>query len=1017
MSGEAHPTSHSLIGAFRDATFTVRGIACLVILAFGGLMTSPAVAALRTEIQTHPWHHEPTNPAAELSQTLDALHRQLDSLTSGQASPVMAHAHAVPQAGFHVQVPALDHAAVRNYLGQLAGLDEQMKAQFAATRAHLIQHHLSAVIMERERKAEAEYASRMTALIQELKAADQATDTAAFQAHLLNAKQQLDQEQVKPFHEKFDPKHLPFSVAKPTHIKPRLSKRDYELHPVVKRKPLQVAMNGPMVGLVSAGMLAPADVPANPGDPSYLAPTDDVQITPAIQAEAKALNHDPVQIYNWVHNNIEYIPTYGSIQGSDMTLQTLKGNDFDTASLLIALLRASNIPSRYVYGTIQVPIAQVENWVGGVTDPNAALNLLGQGGIPATGLVQGGQIKYVQMEHVWVEAWVNFIPSRAAKAGPGNTWVPMDASFKQYTYTQGMNLQQAVPFDASAVVQQIASTATVNTTEGWVSNVNSAYLQQQTTAYEQNVAAYLSNLEAANPNITVGDLTGTKTIVSRTAAILSAGLPYQVEAIGQRMTILANDLVWKFTYQLNDNLGNPVLTYTVPTPELDGKLLSLSFIPASQADAQTLASLLPSVPAGGTLDPSQLPKSLPGYLINVTPQVTLSGSIVATGGAYTMGTDWVAQEGYWSPQSGWQTKPSDVVTGEYHAVGVDLQGVPDSQIASLESDMQTTQSDIQAGSLSGLTGQQVVGDILQAGVLSYFDLNNNQDGIAAKVSHVVKYPLPSFGTFKLTAQTTYDFGIPHSVSFPGVTMDVGYYHSMGVADDNNQQSMAAYFSATGARLSAFEHLIPEQLFSTATQPVHGISAVKALGIAVAQGQRIYTITSANIATALPQLTVGDDVISDIQAAVNAGMVVTVSQGPVSYNGWQGTGYIIKDPATGTGAYKISGGANGGTVTIPEIANELFWALVHALGGTFGKILSGVNEIFTEITTFIYLITHCPTGQTIAGVISILLVMVGFALLIPAFEALGIVVLIIYLVFAGTVTSLLADGWKDSCKVS
>lgn len=158
-------------------------------------------------------------------------------------------------------------------------------------------------------------------------------------------------------------------------------------------------------------------------------------------------------------------------------------------------------------------------------------------------------------------------------------------------------------------------------------------------------------------------------------------------------------------------------------------------------------------------------------------------------------------------------------------------------------------------------------------------------------------------------------------------------------------------------------------------------------------------------------------ISDIQAAVNAGMVVTVSQGPVSYNGWQGTGYIIKDPATGTGAYKISGGANGGTVTIPEIANELFWALVHALGGTFGKILSGVNEIFTEITTFIYLITHCPTGQTIAGVISILLVMVGFALLIPAFEALGIVVLIIYLVFAGTVTSLLADGWKDSCKVS
>jgi len=92
-----------------------------------------------------------------------------------------------------------------------------------------------------------------------------------------------------------------------------------------------------------------------------------------------------VVIYNWVRNNIQFVPSYGSIQGSDMTLQTKRGNSFDTASLLIALLRAANVPARYVYGTIEVPADKAMNWVGGVTVPQAAQNLMGQGGIPNIG--------------------------------------------------------------------------------------------------------------------------------------------------------------------------------------------------------------------------------------------------------------------------------------------------------------------------------------------------------------------------------------------------------------------------------------------------------------------------------------------------------------------------------------------------------------------------------------------------------------------------------------------------------
>lgn len=39
-----------------------------------------------------------------------------------------------------------------------------------------------------------------------------------------------------------------------------------------------------------------------------LAATEEVHLTPAITAQAAALNNNPVKIYNWVRNSIEYLP-------------------------------------------------------------------------------------------------------------------------------------------------------------------------------------------------------------------------------------------------------------------------------------------------------------------------------------------------------------------------------------------------------------------------------------------------------------------------------------------------------------------------------------------------------------------------------------------------------------------------------------------------------------------------------------------------------------------------------------
>ena len=135
-----------------------------------------------------------------------------------------------------------------------------------------------------------------------------------------------------------------------------------------------------------------------------------------------------------VHDNIHWQPTQGSVQGAQDTLDKKAGNAMDTASLLIALLRASGIPARYVYGSVEVPAEQMMNWVGGAKTIDAAQQVLGQGGIPNVALVSGGKISAVRIEHTWVEALIQYQPGRGAKHVPGqsvpDTWVPMDGSFK-----------------------------------------------------------------------------------------------------------------------------------------------------------------------------------------------------------------------------------------------------------------------------------------------------------------------------------------------------------------------------------------------------------------------------------------------------------------------------------------------------------------------------------------------------------------------------------------------------------
>lgn len=116
---------------------------------------------------------------------------------------------------------------------------------------------------------------------------------------------------------------------------------------------------------------------------------------------------------------------------------------------------------------------------------------------------------------------------------------------------------------------------------------------------------------------------------------------------------------------------------------------------------------------------------------------------------------------------------------------------------------------------------------------------------------------------------------------------------------------------TGMLSSALEHAVPEQMFSTPTQPAQGVSAVKALQIAASEGQRTYHITPGNQAQVLPSLRLDRLAMTEITQALAAGKEVITHTDRITVSGWTGEGYVLLDPVTGAGAYKIAGGINGG----------------------------------------------------------------------------------------------------------
>ncbi|TXH66063.1 MAG: hypothetical protein E6Q88_12820, partial [Lysobacteraceae bacterium] len=635
------------------------------------------------------------------------------------------------------------------------------------------------------------------------------------------------------------------------------------------------------------------------------------QITPRIQALADELGRSPIRIYNWVHDNIRFTSTYGVLRGADQTLVARQGNAYDTNSLLAALLNASGYSTRYVYGTVQVPIAQMQNWLGNARTGDDALDLMLMGGIPAQYLTSGGRISAIRFEHLWLEVHVDFIPSRGVIERAPDTWVPLDASFKQYTYGPPMNLVQATGYNPAPALQQVVDNA-VRGADGSITGLD---LNDYANSLDDYLGRAESHIEATAPDSDIDDVFGAQTVVPLNDEILAGSLPYRVIARGTPQTAIPNSLknfieVNRYNTRTDYALESPSMTVRVPTHSLGGHSIYVDYEAATQQQRDALLDYARRNAASLSLS-----------AFSVRPVLRVGTEVVHTDSFVGMGTMQMWTAGIVDPhgRGTFGAEPHEYAAGSQISFTPNLGGVTAELFNAF------------IGPLPDTVSLPVAQGLHFAG-LQYWFMSDMAGDLSAKGWGGSFLRRPSVGAFAIPLEVTYFFGIPRTGFYVGQSTDIKSDNiAIANSDPQKRRLMVIQYGAQGS----FNESLTWDLMLRG-QPGYGMSASSMLLRANELRTPIHIITQDNLSAILPKLQLSADAESEIAHSVSSGLVAIVPEREYRDNRSAGAGYVILDPDSGAGLYRIDGGLNG-AITVGCIAKAVSLELLCR--SKFAKILA------------------------------------------------------------------------------
>jgi RHS repeat-associated protein len=612
------------------------------------------------------------------------------------------------------------------------------------------------------------------------------------------------------------------------------------LHPPALRAP------------TAAPLVSPAgDAPAPPETALVAAPI----------REQAALLDGPAAVYDWVRNEIRPDFYYGGMRGPLQAFLERRGNDADTAAVLIEMMRAQGIPARYVRGTVEVSAAALTALTG-TAAIEQAVRVLERAGIPHQPVAGGGGVAAVRLERVWAEAYVPYANYRGtALDTQGKVWVPLDAAFKPLEPMRGFDVRQELGFAPRAAFDE------------YLRGVRSA------TPLASVRASVTALLAEQRPGVGYADALNRRLHIQQTLGLLPSSLPYLVRSQADVGYDLPADLV--HTLRLTgEGPSGTLFSFERPLAHVAGRRLTLSYVPFSDDDRAVVASY------GGL-------SRTPPYLIEVRPVLKADGLPLVSGDvpigmavAYTLHLE--------------METPSVTLAVSNRALAGNL------SVIGLAG---------RAG--AGAASEETAARILDGLARAYFQRWDTSDEELANLLRVAPVR-PTTPACLVASDVEVDYAggdpdFPSTFEWKGAFIDADLRASAPVALARDQaQAEHDFLLLSGLEGSVLE----DRIFSDGLQ-VAAISTASALGLAAAQDITIHELTSANAPQIVPSLSLDPAVKAEVLEATARGLTVLLPAANVTQAAWTGVGYLLLDHDTGASAWQLQGGHSGG-VTVPSV---------------------------------------------------------------------------------------------------
>lgn len=693
----------------------------------------------------------------------------------------------------------------------------------------------------------------------------------------------------------------------------------------------------------------PDPVPAEASTCNYntadLGENIEIQLTPEIKALAEKLEYSPAKIYAYVNKEIAYEPYFGSLKGAMGTLVAKAGGPTDQASLMIALLRASKIPARYVRG--EALFANDDRglqWIGAKTNI-AAHAILTRGQI-AAGYEGSGVGKKLWFDHVWVEACVPYGNYRGTKVDKsGHRWIPLDPSFKEKTYQAGITLD--APFDYTAFY------------DSYLAFRKNGPDSLPHEAYAKKVEELIK--VQTNENNTIEDVPYRGTQVNRTIDILPASLPYQVRNFfawgGGNNSAEAAEVPDAHRYKMEISGANLPGTVKLDMPKVALSRVTLSFEAATEADKLTVDTFMFYSSFGS------IPGFIPDYMTITPPingicycpcNVTISvapanvRAVVKVDGALDKAGSYF---GFWRANShNYDCSTLGILmfdTFQPVALTLTMKVTLGSAILNQSSFSNTINpSEVYALFADAFTSSDHLITERAARLLKNVntipDPNTNIDETVGEYLHLVglKYLRyvrdaakrvgsinggsgqmgNSIGMVSTVAKAQYLYDLPYAVSNAGAFKGLVVDFPGGLSNDVDITTGVTDFKSfvlSGYAMSALESYVwQENARMDAVSSVRGIQFAREKGIEILRidaSNRFTEILKLNTNTD-SSLNYSDTQINQIKTYLDWGYTLTLPRSLIYYDNWKGAVWVQESAAAGVAGYIISGGYAGGYAT-------------------------------------------------------------------------------------------------------